>query len=1033
MANFIEALFHLEKRELKKIARVADSVMELEKDIAPLSDDELRAKTEAFKQYIAEASTDEEKDRRVEEIKIEAFAVAREAAWRTLQQKPFKVQIIGSLVLHGGNVAEMRTGEGKTLTATMAVYLNALRGEGVHVITVNEYLASRDAEWMGQVYRFLGLTVGVNLASKTTNEKREAYLCDITYTTNSELGFDYLRDNMANSMAGRVLRGLKFCIVDEADSVLVDESRTPLIISGGKKSSASQYMVADRFVKMLRREVDFTVDIKTKTASLTDSGNDKAEKMFGVRNLYDPENQDLVHRIHQALKANYIMTRDVEYMVDAERQIQLIDQFTGRVMHGREYNDGLQQAIQAKEGVEIKQETVVMATITYQNFFRLYKKLSGMTGTAKTEEEEFEKIYNMKVIVIPTNRPVIRIDDNDYIYGNHKAKLAGLVDEVKARHGKGQPVLIGTSSVEANEEVSALLTAAGIPHEVLNAKNQAREAEIISHAGELGAVTLATNMAGRGTDIKLGPGVKELGGLCVLGTERHESRRIDNQLRGRAGRQGDPGYSRFYVSFDDELMRRFVQDNVREMFQKQLGDEHLENRMVQNVVTNAQKQIEGRNFDTRKNLLDYDDVLAKQRQIIYNRRDNIMLSGDIGEMIHTFFIDTGKSLAKKAVQQGRDEGLINAEELRRLVEPAFVEEGSFPAQAYEEATVEEGGEDLGEFLYQRYLLRRKEWTEEQADYIERNVSLSVIDRNWTKHIDTMSHLRDGISLRSYAHTNPLQDYVNEGYALFREMNESVAVDCVYNFMRVRLNKPEPQPEAPEGETAQTEASGNVTDAETTEKPQHQAQPQAQPRPQMPNPNMPTPKRPEAPLDPVAENHYKAILDFDATFKGSRSVAALTRDQFSVAALAICRRSADDNVVNPDKLTEMLNTNILPDGGFSGAPFNDLNPEAVSKSVADFLYHRYLERRKQWKPEEADFVERSVAAQVAARDWDQHYTNLVKYHDAFIKRPENNTEEDYVKEATPLVSLMFDAVAVDIVANLLRVRLERKQVDNPANE
>ena len=824
MANFIEAIFHLEKRELKKLEREAERVMALEPEISALTDDQLREKTEEFKNYLRSSANDEEKDRRAEEIKLKAFAVAREAAWRTLKQKPFKVQIIGSLVLNGGNIAEMRTGEGKTLTATMAVYHNALRGDGVHVITVNEYLAARDAEWMGQVYRFLGLTVDVNLASKTTAEKRAAYLCDITYTTNSELGFDYLRDNMATSMNGRVLRGLNFCIVDEADSVLIDESRTPLIISGGQKASASQYQVADRFVKMLRAEVDYTIDVKTKSCNLTDSGHDKAERMFGIRNLYDPENQDLVHRIFQALKANYIMSRDVEYMVDSERQIQLIDQFTGRIMKGREYNDGLQQAIQAKEGVEIKQETVVMATITYQNFFRLYKKLSGMTGTAKTEEEEFEKIYNMKVIVIPTNRPVIRKDDDDYIYGNHDAKLKGLVEEVKARHEKKQPVLIGTSSVESNEEVSALLTAAGIPHEVLNAKNQAREAEIISHAGELGAVTLATNMAGRGTDIKLGEGVRELGGLCVLGTERHESRRIDNQLRGRAGRQGDPGYSRFYVSFDDDLIRRFVNDNIRETFKKQLGDEHWENRMIQNVVTNAQKQIEGRNFDTRKNLLDYDDVLAKQRQIIYTRRDNIMLAGDITDMVHDFFIETGKNLAKKAVTPGRDEGLINAEQLRKMVEPSFVPEGTFPYKAYDEASVEEGGEDLGEFLYQAYLNRRKEWTAEQADYVERNVSLSCIDRNWTKHIDTMSHLRDGISLRSYAHTNPLQDYVNEGYALFREMNETVATDCAFNLMRVRLVKREDQAQQ-EGETAKAEASGDVKNVEPTEKPAQEEKPE----------------------------------------------------------------------------------------------------------------------------------------------------------------------------------------------------------------
>lgn len=818
MANIIESIFHLEKRELKRYAREADRVIAYQDEMRALTDDQLRERTAKFKKMLKEGKT-------IEDIKYEAFAVAREGAWRAIKQFPFKVQIIGALVLNDGNIAEMKTGEGKTLTATMAVYLNALTGDGVHVVTVNEYLATRDAEWMGSIYRFLGLTVGVNLSSKSSSEKKEAYLCDITYTTNSELGFDYLRDNMTQSLSNRVLRGLKYAVVDEADSVLIDESRTPLIISGGQKAAASQYMVADRFVKCLKPERDFTVDIKTKTCSLTDAGADKAERMFGVRNLYDPGNQELVHRIHQALKANYVMHRDVEYMVDKDRTVQLIDQFTGRILKGREYNDGLQQAIQAKEGVEIKQETTVLATITYQNFFRLYKKMSGMTGTAKTEEEEFEKIYNMKVIVIPTNRPIARIDDMDYIYGTHKAKLRGLVDEVKARHEKGQPVLIGTVSVESNEEISALLTQAGIPHEVLNAKNQAREAEIISHAGEKGAVTLATNMAGRGTDIKLGPGVKELGGLCVLGTERHESRRIDNQLRGRAGRQGDPGYSRFYVSFEDELIRRFVDDKRREFFIKQLGDDHLENKIIQNVVTNAQKQIEGRNFDTRKNLLDYDDVLAKQRQIIYDRRDSILLAKDIEDMIHDFFGETGLFLAKKATQKGKDDGLIDAEALRKLVEPAFVPEGSFPYKAYDEAPVDEGGADLGEFLYGRYLQRKKDWPKEVSDQIERSISLSVIDRNWTRHIDTMSHLREGIGLRSYAQTNPLQDYVNEGYAYFREMNTNISVDCVYNFLNVkpRINV---APAAPKNE----EQPSSEAKPAVENKPDEEAKPAVEQKP-----------------------------------------------------------------------------------------------------------------------------------------------------------------------------------------------------------
>jgi preprotein translocase subunit SecA len=804
MANIIERLFHLEQREINRYAREADQVLKYDEQMGKLSEEELRAKTAEFKERLNKGET-------LEDIKYEAFAVARESAWRTLKQKPFKVQVMGALVLHNGDVAEMKTGEGKTLTATMAVYLNALTGKGVHVITVNEYLAQRDADWMGQIYRYLGLTVGVNLAAKTTSEKKEAYACDITYTTNSELGFDYLRDNMAPTLQGRVLRGLNFAVVDEADSILIDESRTPLIISGGSRAPASQYQVADRFVKYLRKGKDYEIDVKEKTCSLTDDGIAKAEKMFGIRNLYDPENQDLVHRIHQALKANYIMTRDVEYMVDKDHQIQLIDQFTGRIMPGREYNDGLQQAIQAKEGVDIKQETVVMATITYQNFFRLYKKLCGMTGTAKTEEEEFQTIYNMKVVCIPTNKPVIRIDDTDLIYATHGDKLKALVEEVRKRHEKHQPILIGTVSVESNEEISALLTQAGIPHEVLNAKNQAREAEIISHAGEKDAVTLATNMAGRGTDIKLAEGVKELGGLCVFGTERHESRRIDNQLRGRSGRQGDPGYSRFLISLDDELLRRFINDSMRKRMAEALQGESYESKMLMNAVTNAQKQIEGKNFDIRKNLKDYDDVLAKQRQIIYDRRDAILMADDIVDLIHDFFKTTGQRLAKQAIDPDNPEqALIVGESLKRIVEPRFMPEGSLNVAAFDNAPADEAGDDLGELLYQRYLERRKEWPAEDADKIERQVSLNVIDRNWQGHIDTMSHLREGIGLRSYAQTNPLQDYVNEGYDLFRQMNEKVAVDTCFNLLNVRIVRKPVEPPVSEQTGEESKEIGKIT-------------------------------------------------------------------------------------------------------------------------------------------------------------------------------------------------------------------------------
>ena len=812
-----------DKMALKKYSKIADKVIALEESMKALSDDELRAKTPYFKELLANGKT-------LDDIKVEAFAVAREAARRTLAEFPYKVQIIGSLVLHSGDVAEMKTGEGKTLTATMAVYLNALAGKGVHVVTVNEYLSERDANWMGQIYRFLGLTVGVNLRTKTTSEKKEAYLCDITYTTNSELGFDYLRDNMATSMQNRVLRGLNFCIVDEADSILIDESRTPLIISGGARASASQYTVADRFVKALKKEVDFVVDVKDKTVNLTDAGNAKADRMFGIKNLYDPEFADLVHRIHNALKANYIMARDVDYLVDAEGQVQIIDQFTGRVLPGREWSDGLHQAVQAKENVEIKQETTTLATITYQNFFRLYKKMAGMTGTAKTEEEEFRKIYNMRVVCVPPNRPIARIDALDYIYAHKGPKLKALVEEVKVRHEIGQPILIGTVSVESSEEISALLTAAGLQHEMLNAKNHAREAEIIKDAGRKGSITLATNMAGRGTDIKIDDEVRNLdstvsaekkkelkekgyynfSGLCVLGTERHESRRIDNQLRGRSGRQGDPGFSRFYVSFDDELLVRFAADNMRNYIEKNFGDEALEAKLVSGVITSAQKRIEGQNFDTRKSLLEYDDVLAKQRQIVYDKRDRIIEGKNIQDIIDEVFKTTGEFLSQKAVPVGSNSNLVSGELLLKEVEPRFLPAGTLNAVAFDESYPEECGPDLGEAIQDYYLERRAEWPEELAQNIERNFILRCIDQNWTKHIDAMARLREGIHLRSYANVNPLQDYVNEGYKMFRECLNIASVDAVLNLVNVKVEK-KPVEEAP------AEAKGEVIDAEVEEK------------------------------------------------------------------------------------------------------------------------------------------------------------------------------------------------------------------------
>ena len=792
-----------DRRAIRKYSKEADKVISYEKTMEALSDEELRAKTDYFKEQLANGKT-------LDDIKYEAFAVAREAARRTIKEFPFKVQIMGSLVMHDGDVAEMKTGEGKTLTATMATYLNALGGKGVHVVTVNEYLSGRDAEWMGQIYRFLGLTVGVNARAKTTSEKKAAYLCDITYTTNSELGFDYLRDNMATDMEHRVLRGLNFCIVDEADSILIDESRTPLIISGGVKTSSSQYTVADRFCKALKKEVDFTVDVKEKTVALTDSGNTKAERMFGIKNLYDPEYFDLVHRIHNALKANYIMQRDVDYLVDGEGQVQIIDQFTGRVLPGREWSDGLHQAVQAKENVTIKQETVTMATITYQNFFRLYKKMAGMTGTAKTEEEEFRKIYNMRVVCVPTNRPVIREDATDYIYAHKGPKLAALIEEVKRRHEKGQPILIGTVSVESSEEISNLLNAAGLPHEMLNAKNHAREAEIIALAGRKGAITLATNMAGRGTDIKIDDEVRALGGLCVLGTERHESRRIDNQLRGRAGRQGDPGFSRFYVSFDDTLLIRFAADAMRNYIEKNFGDEALESKVVSNAVTSAQKKIEGMNFDTRKSLLDYDDVLAKQRQNVYDKRDRIIEGSDIKDIVDDMFNQTGMFLAKKSVPQGSSEQLISADLLIKQVEPRFLPEGSINKTAYEDDLVDNCGQDLGELILRRYMRKRSKLPTELCDRIERDLILHCLDQNWTKHIDAMARLREGIHLRGYANVNPLQDYVNEGYDMFRECLEMASVDAVLNL--VNIDKFVSQVEAAQAAARQAEEERKAAEA-----------------------------------------------------------------------------------------------------------------------------------------------------------------------------------------------------------------------------
>ena len=787
--GFLDKLLRIDARRLKKIEKIADQVLAYEKEMEALTDEELKAKTPYFKELLANGKT-------LEDILPEAYAVVREVDRRVRHEFPYKVQVMGGIVLNQGDVAEMKTGEGKTLTETMPVYLNALEGKGVHIVTVNEYLAARDRELMGPVYEFLGLTVDVNLREKDTNQKKAAYLADITYTTNSELGFDYLRDNMAQSTERRVLRGLHYAIVDEADSILIDESRTPLIISGGERASASTYIFADRFCKSLKKDRDFTIDIKSKTCTLTDDGVEAAQRAFSVKNLYDssnPANQDLVHRIQQALKANFIMKRNVEYMV-ADGEIHLIDSFTGRVLKGREYSDGLQQAIQAKENVKIKQETITMATITYQNFFGLYDKVGGMTGTAKTEEEEFQKVYNMNVVVIPTNKPVIRLDDTDMVYGTEQAKYKAIVAEIKKRHALGQPILVGTVSVEKSEMLSQLLTKEGLRHEVLNAKNHEREALIIEQAGQLGSITIATNMAGRGTDIKLGPGVREIkstpevkcaAGLCVIGTERHEARRIDNQLRGRSGRQGDPGYSRFFVCCDDELILRFGSEMLRNAFMS-LGDEGLDNKFVTDAITNAQKKIEGQNFDTRKSLMDYDDVLRQQRKIMYEQRDKVLYSDSIYDTVCEYFKNTAKKIIKQSLVGEEREKSLDGKLLKKVLEEKYLPEGSFNEEGYTDAPIDEASEDIGALLLSYYNQKRETWPEGAADQVEKMVALSRIDRNWTTHIDSMSKLREGIHLRSYAQTNPLQDYVKEGFQMFDEMIETISDEVTLGLIRAQV-------------------------------------------------------------------------------------------------------------------------------------------------------------------------------------------------------------------------------------------------------
>lgn len=773
--GLFDKLFNTDKKILAEVEAQVKPTLNYENEMAALSDEQLKAKTQEFKDRLTKGET-------LDDIMCEAFAVVREAAKRVIGEFPYFCQLEGACVLQRGDIAEMKTGEGKTLTSVMAVYLNALSGKGVHVITVNEYLAQRDAQWMGQIHKFLGLTVAVNLRSMTAAEKRKAYLCDITYSTCSEVGFDYLRDNMVTRVEDRVLRELNFALVDEVDSILIDESRTPLIISGSQRQTANLYVNADRFVKRLHEDEDYEIDIKGKNIQLTEEGIAKAEKAFKVNNIYDPENTALVHYIAQALKANYIMHNDVDYVVE-ENQVVIVDQNTGRKMPGREWSDGLHQAIQAKENVPIKSETVTMATITYQNFFRLYNKLAGMTGTAKTEEEEFLSIYNMRVVEIPTNRPVARKDEPDLIFGTKKAKYNALINEIIELHQKGQPVLVGTISVETSELLSKMLKERRIRHEVLNAKNHAREADIIKNAGQKGAVTIATNMAGRGTDIKLGEGVKELGGLAVLGSERHESRRIDNQLRGRSGRQGDPGYSRFYVSLEDELMVRFGSDRMQGLF-NQMGDMPIENKTVSKAISSAQKRVEGINFDARKALLDYDDVMRLQRETMYEQRNYILEHDDI----HSVIEDMYKRVMSRIVSEHTThDGKKDVVDYAGIVDSLKVIGSEVKEDDINNLDPNECIDRLVEITFGAYNKKIDEF-KDQIKPLEKTMVLRTLDRAWVNHIDVMSKLRDGIGLRSYAQNNPLQAYVEEGYELFETMMNSISDQVVVFCNNVKIER-----------------------------------------------------------------------------------------------------------------------------------------------------------------------------------------------------------------------------------------------------
>ena len=780
--SIFKRLFDYEYKEMKKFTALADQIESKKKEYEKLTDKELQGKTEEFKKQL-------EKGKTLDDILVDAYATAREAAKRVIGEYPFYVQLLGAITIHFGNIAEMKTGEGKTLTSVMPAYLNALTGNGVHIVTVNEYLASRDANWMGQIFKFLGLTVGVNGRDLSAEEKKEAYNSDILYSTNNEIGFDYLRDNMVVRKEDRVQRGLNFAIVDEVDSVLIDEARTPLIISGGSMHTSNQYMDAQRFVEKLKENEDFNIDEKTQSISLTDEGSKKCEDFYHIDNMYDVKYSALVHHVNQALRANFIMHNEVDYVVQ-EGEVVIVDQFTGRLMKGRQFSEGLHQALEAKERVKINEETKTLATITFQNLFRMYNKLAGMTGTAKTEEEEFREIYNMYVIEIPTNKPVIRQDMADLIFATKKDKYAAIINEIKERHATGQPILVGTIAIETNELISSMLTKEHIKHEVLNAKNHAREAEIIAKAGEKGAVTIATNMAGRGTDIKLGEGVRELGGLCVIGTERHESRRIDNQLRGRSGRQGDPGYSQFFVSFEDDLMVRFGTDRFKDILSAAgLGTTiNMRSKTMTRNVESAQKKVEGNNYDTRKSLLDYDKVMNQQRQIVYKRRNDLIDSENVHEMVYQIFENTVADLIDGHIAP---EGYLtehDIEDILEVVNNNFLRFSKITEEDLDKKDPNQVIDLILDKVKADYEKKLDGIPEVVVNEFEKAISLRVIDSAWVEHISTMEQLKEGIGLRGYAQSNPLTAYTEEGFDIFDKMQEDVDRTITTFLLRTVINQ-----------------------------------------------------------------------------------------------------------------------------------------------------------------------------------------------------------------------------------------------------